>query len=125
MSFDATHDPVLSADFAERVLARADVVVSRRRRAYRVVGGTAALAFVSVAIVSWLSVSGMMQPPAPRVVSQSAALAGLQEEAQSGTPDVMDDLFPDAASLASFDSQYSDAAEGPDTNLLSEQDPAS
>jgi hypothetical protein len=125
MSTDVTNDPVLGADFAERVLARADIVVSRRRRVHRVTGGFAALAFVSVAAISWFAMPGGMQSPAPRADSQSVALAGLQEDAQADEPDVMTDFFPDAVSIASFETQYSAAADGPDTTLLSDEDPTS
>jgi hypothetical protein len=121
MSFDTTNNPVLSADFAERVLARADVVVSRRRRVHRVTGGFAALAFVSVAAISWLAMSGMMQSTPPRQDSQFVALA----DTQADEPDVLTDFFPDAASIASFETQYSDATDGPDTALFSDQDPTS
>jgi hypothetical protein len=121
MSADTTNYPVLSADFAERVMARADIVVAQRRRVRRVAGGFAVFAFVSVAAFSWVGMSRMLQSTAPRQDSQFVALT----DTQADEPDVLTDFFPDAASIARFETQYSDATDGPDTTLFSNQDPTS
>jgi hypothetical protein len=121
---NATHEPVLSADFAERVLARADVVIAGRRRVRHIVGGIAALGFVSFAVVSWAMMSGMTQSPAMRGGSQTIALAGAQDQAQTDEPDALSDLFPDAASVASFASEY-DTSDDADTSILPDEDPTS
>jgi hypothetical protein len=121
---NATHEPVLSADFAERVLARADVVIAGRRRVRHIVGGIAALGFVSIAVVSWSMMSGMTPSPAMRGGSQNIALAGAQDQAQTDEPDALSDLFPDAASVASFASEY-DTSDDADTSILPDEDPTS
>jgi hypothetical protein len=125
MKITTETDPVLGADFAERVLARADVVIARQRLVRRVAGGGAALAFVSVAVVSWLMMSGMVQSPAPRSGSQTLASLDATTNTQADESDALSDLFPDAGSVARFATEYSDATDGPDTALLPDEDPTS
>jgi hypothetical protein len=125
MSPDLSSNPVLSEGFAERVLARADLVISQRRRVRRVMGGIAAAAFVSVAVVSWIATPGLMQSPAAHPKSGVVALGGSAEEAQADGTDALSDLFPDAAPVARFATEYSDATDDEDTALFSDQDPTS
>jgi hypothetical protein len=125
MNVRAEIDPVLSADFAERVLARADVVIKRRRLVRRLTGGAAGFVFVSVAVLSWGMMSGMMRSPASRPASQSVASSDANPTAQTDEQDALSDFFPDAGSVARFASEYSDATYGSDTSLVSEEDPTS
>ena len=125
MSADVGNDPVLSLDFAERVLARADVLVARQRRIRRIGGGIVAAGFVSVAVISWTAVSGMMQSPARHSGSAVIVASDSTELAQADDNDALSDLFPDAAPVARFATEYSAAADDTDTALFSDQDPIS
>jgi len=125
MNPDLSSNPVLSADFAERVLARADLVISKRRRVRRVAGGIAALAFASVAAVSWIAMSGAVQAPISHPQSNSIARNSTMEEVQAEETDALADLFPDAAPVARFATEYSDATDEADIALFSDQDPTS
>lgn len=121
---NAGNDPFLSADFAERVLARADVLVARRTRIRRVMAGTAVLSFAIIAAISWAVMSGAWQP-AQQPVRQFAALSIAPAEIQFDEPDALADFFPDAAPVARFATEYSDATEGTDTALLADEDASS
>lgn len=121
---NAGNDPILSADFAERVLARADVLVARRTRIRRVIAGGAVLSFATIAAISWAAMSGAWQP-AQKSAPQSVALSSMPARVQSSEPDPLSDLFPDAAPVARFAAEYSDAPEGTDTTLLSDEDESS
>ena len=118
-------DPVFSADFAERVLARADGLIARNRRVRRVTGGGAALCVVSAAVVSWVVMSRASQSPPQRPASQSVAVSDTTVEAQADETDALSDLFPDAASVARFATEYSTTTGESDTALLSDEDASS
>jgi hypothetical protein len=121
----ATNEPVLSADFAERVLARADVTIARRRVARRVMFGFVAFSLVSAGVISWAAMSGSRQLIVPQPAAQAVASLDATTEAQTDEPDALSALFPDAAPVARFAVEYSDATYGSDTSLLAEQDPTS
>lgn len=123
MSGNAETGPTLSSDFAERVLARADVFIARRTRIRRVIGGVTGLSFAVVAAISWAAISGAWQISAP--AAKFAAAKTTPVEVSSGESDALSDFFPDAASVAQFATEYSDATEGTDTALLSDGDPTS
>jgi hypothetical protein len=119
------NEPALSADFAERVLARADVVIVKRRRFRRALGAVAAVTFVSAAAASWVVTSGFRQPAIPRQASRSVVIPNAATEAQADETDALSDLFPDAESVASFATDYSSAAENSETAIISDDDAAS
>jgi hypothetical protein len=118
------NEPVLSADFAERVLARADVVIVKRRRFRRALGAVVAVTFVSAAAASWVVTSGFRQPAVPRQ-ARSVVIPNAATEAQADETDALSDLFPDAESVASFATEYSSAAENSETAIISDDDAAS
>jgi hypothetical protein len=117
MNTGRANDPVLSEDFAERVLMRADRLVVQRRRISRVAGSLVAFSFVLITFASWTVLNRRPQPaqqqPAP-VASYATA------ETQSDEQDALNDLFPDAAPVARFATDYADVTDGPDISLLSE-----
>jgi hypothetical protein len=119
------NEPVLSADFAERVLARADGVMVRRRRIRRVLGVVVAVTVVSAAAASWVVTSGFRQPAISRQASRSVVIPNAATEAQADETDALSDLFPDAESVASFATEYSSAAENSETAIISDDDAAS
>ncbi len=121
MSAGTGIDPVLSADFAERVLARADNLIVRNRRVRRV----AALSLVSAAVISWAVMSGVSQLSAPHPAAQSIASSGASAEAQADETDALSDFFPDAGPVVRFATEYSDATDESDTALLSDEDASS
>jgi hypothetical protein len=125
MITNETNNLVLRVDFAERVLERADLLIARRTLIGRAIAGVAVPAFASVAILSWMAMHDVPQPPHRRAASDQVALADAPADIQSDETDALDDLFPDAAPVARFAAQYSDAAEVPDSALLSDQDPSS
>jgi hypothetical protein len=125
MNANETNNPVLRADFAERVLERADILIARRRLVGRTIAGVAVPLLASVAILSWMAMYDVPRPQPVRAASNQIALAGVQADTQSDETDALDDLFPDAAPVAQFATEYSDATEGPDSALLSDQDPSS
>lgn len=107
-------EPMLSPDFAVRVLARADAIAARRRETRRILAGGGALACAAVAFVSWSSLlrapDASVPPRVPMLVMMASA------------PDQPDDtalgvLFPDATPIARFDAQYGDAADSEAANL--------
>jgi hypothetical protein len=122
---NARTDPVLSADFAERVLVRALGIAAQRRRARIVLAGVAGLFLVSVAVASWVVMSGAWQSPAPQPAVQSAALPAATVEAQADETDALSAFFPDAESVAGFATDYSAATRETGTALLSDEDTSS
>ena len=118
-------DPVLRADFAECVLAQADVTRARQRLALRVMAGVAAFSLVSVGIISWVAMSKSQQTVVPQPALQSVASLDATMDVQTEQPDALSSFFPDAGSVARFSAEYSGAAYGTDTSLLAEQDPTS
>jgi hypothetical protein len=125
MNANETNNPVLRADFAERVLERADVLIARRRLIGRAIAGVAVPAFASVAILSWMAMYDVSRQPPGRAASNQIALADSLADTQPDETDALGDLFPDAAPVAQFATEYSEAADGPDSALLSDQDPSS
>ncbi|HTT82006.1 MAG TPA: hypothetical protein VMF67_00845 [Rhizomicrobium sp.] len=119
------NEPVLSEDFADRVLKRADIVIAQRRRFYRAATEAAALFLVSMGVVSWIAISGASKAPEMRPGTQSVALLGNFTEAQTEETDALSDFFPDAGSVSRFAAEYSDATDESDTDLLSDEDPSS
>jgi hypothetical protein len=109
-SFDEPH---LSADFAARVLRRADNVIARKRQARRAMAAAALLAVVSVA-----AFSGLRTSPASRATPSITApenladvdAAWMSASSDNENADALDYLFPDAAPLASFADQYATAS---------------
>jgi len=114
--------PRLSADFAARVLQRVDVVRARRRQIWRVAAVCIVISFSAAAIgtyevAPWPAQGGAAARTEPQLVA-------VDESAnQSGETGVLDFLFPDAAPVARFATQYSED-EGADTapGVLDEDD---
>ena len=108
-SFDEPH---LSADFAARVLRRADNVIARRRHARRTMAAAALLAVASVA-----AFSGLRTSPASRAAPSISApenladvdAAWMSASSDNENADALDYLFPDATPVASFADQYAAA----------------
>lgn len=112
---------VFSSDFTARVLGEADRLVAWRRKR-RGLAAFAATAAASGAVFLWLIVFPVRPDTGP-----SAAVPRLEDvqigitSARSDEPDALGYLFPDAASVAQFAAQYSDANE-PAADLLGDED---
>lgn len=113
-----THDvtePVLRPDFAARVLEKADALALHRRKMRRLLAGTCGAACATAIALSWTILSRGAGTPAPRRLETLAAT--------TPAPNRPDDaalgyLFPDAVPVATFATQYSDATEDSDLDLL-------
>jgi hypothetical protein len=116
-------EPPLAADFAARVLDRADRIRNGQKRIRRTMGGLAAASCASLAVV-WMVFAGAPQTRRPGPVPLTAARvlpAGETDEA-----DALDDFFPDAGSVARFAAQYSEETDDADADPFSDDDdPAS
>jgi hypothetical protein len=110
--------PRLGPDFAKRVLERADVVVARRRQIRRMIAGSAAASVVAVAVVSGADVFLTGRTPAPRREPVYVAASDLEfpTARRDDQANALSYLFPDAAPLARFAVQYSDASDGAGTD---------
>jgi len=109
MNGSADIEPLLSRDFATRVLEAADGVVARRRRVRRAAGASAAFLGIA-AIAVWLGFTSASQGPAPerRPLFASASpprafdgSAGSTVD-RPGAPDALSYFFPDAEPLARY-----------------------
>ena len=103
MISDEIREPVLSADFAQSVLIKADGIVARRRR---VAAGVMSVALVSVAAWAGLSLT-RSAPTRPPVYTASADTQGITDERQ----DALAVLFPDAAPVARFAEEQNSSAD--------------
>ena len=115
-------EPPLAADFAARVLDRADRIRNRQKRIRRTVGGLAAASCASFA-VAWMVFVGapQAQRPGPAPLPAARVLpAGETDEA-----DALEDFFPDAGSVARFAAQYSEETDDTDADPFSDDDPSS
>lgn len=101
----------LSAGFATRVLRKADVEIARRRNRRIVVGSVGVLAIAIISTGTALFSTRMAPPPREAVVAEASNLEGPAARADDRT-DPLDYLLPDAAPLAQFAVQYSDATDG-------------
>ncbi|HEX4080209.1 MAG TPA: hypothetical protein VHX61_15210 [Rhizomicrobium sp.] len=99
-------EPRLSADFASRVLRRADLLKARRRRTWRIATVGAVVSFA--AVVAAYEVVPSNAPVATAARPGPLHVAASAPANQSGETDVLDFLFPDAAPVARFAAQYSE-----------------
>ncbi|HEY5046763.1 MAG TPA: hypothetical protein VII49_01925 [Rhizomicrobium sp.] len=102
-------EPGLSADFTQRVLRRADIIIARRRRMRRVGVASAAAVVLILVIVSG---TRMLSPEANAPRTQPDEIAGADAggllAAPSGRTDPLSYMFPDAAPVARLAERYSD-----------------
>jgi hypothetical protein len=115
-------EPHFGADFAARVLNEADRILAKRRR-HRW-AGLAGIAGAGLAFLLWANFP-IVRPDAPRTVAMQR-FDDLPREALTGQtdqPEALDYLFPDAAPVARFAEQYSEADDASAaTNLLGDED---
>jgi hypothetical protein len=116
-------EPVLSPDFAARVLGEAEAVAVRRRRTRRIIAGAGGTTCAAVVIVSWATFFRAPVASAPPRLSTLVAAASVAPASQTDDA-ALGYLFPDAAPVALFASQYSDANddEGTDFDVLADED---
>ncbi|HEY2445481.1 MAG TPA: hypothetical protein VGI20_07065 [Rhizomicrobium sp.] len=112
----------LSAGFATRVLRKADVEIARRR-IRRIVAGSMGVLAIAVISTGAALFSTRIAPPQGPVVAEASNLEGPAARADDRA-DPLDYLLPDAAPLAQFAVQYSDATDGAvaGDDILGEQD---
>jgi hypothetical protein len=123
MSTNHSSEPFLGPDFASRVLSRADVVLAERRRTRRDLAGVA----MSV-VGAMLVVSGMAAFLVPKDSGDRPQVRYVELASSAASPsdptDALGYLFPDAAPLAQFSEEYSDASENSagDEDVLADSD---
>ena len=105
MTNDNPAPPELSADFALRVLEKADRVIAQRQRAWRISAvGATGLSIVFAAVLGMRTFDGGSAiPPRAAITVADAQPPGPDAGTQA---DALDDLFPDAAPVERFDRTY-------------------
>ena len=110
MSTNDIAEPRFGPDFAARVLQAADIAVARRRGFRRTAAGAAAAALMLTGVVAWTSLSGT--PDEVRLGREPAyVIASTTPAASNGQSDPLAYMFPDAAPVARFATQYSDESD--------------
>lgn len=99
-----------SADFAARVVAKADAILRRRRRVAVAMSSFGALAILAASLWSIQVSRAPTAQPAPSGVQIVGARQFTWPE--SGQPDPMQWMFPDAQPVAQFASTYSESMMG-------------
>jgi hypothetical protein len=115
-------EPRLSGDFAARVLERVEIVRARQRRVWRIAAVCAVVSFSAAAVATY-EVAPWHVPGGAGARVEPQLVAVEIPGSQSGETGVLDFLFPDAAPVARFATQYSEE-EGADSapGVLDEDD---
>jgi len=113
-------EPRLSADFASRVLLKADRVAARRHGARRLLAAAGTLSFSVIAILSWHEFAPLTGRSAPRPEPFPVATSSASNPAEDAV--ALSYLFPDAAPVERFAAQYSDTADDGGADILSDPD---
>jgi hypothetical protein len=103
-------EPRFRPDFAACVLAEADAAIARRREVRRAVTAAAAVSLVLIGTISWASLTG--RPSEVRRRPETGSVAAAISLPSSGEQtDALAYMFPDAAPVARFATEYSDATD--------------
>lgn len=105
-------EPMLSPDFAARVLLRADRTMARRRRIRRSIAGVAGACVLAIAASLGMRGTQPAVPAPPSPVASNISGGELLTASRIDQGDALGYMFPDAAPLARFDSTYSAAISG-------------